>query len=259
MCVIIYKPFDKQLSMERLQEAHKANPDGCGFMWAANGELHIAKGCGDFMTFHFPYLYFTMKNPKSDFVLHFRTASASDISHEACHPFYINDNLGFAHNGNLIEFAKYFGKGRNDNRSDTQAFRDQILKKFPQDFLSIPEIRDLLEQYCRESYSKMVFMDAQGKVTIINEQGGYWEDGVWYSNGGIKNYSGYGYSGAYYYNAGDVRHKGGLIGVQMFSKDRRAKWQQCKMCLGWHPKEKVIDGYCSGCRTLRRLKEIIDK
>ena len=60
----------------------------------------------------------------------------------------------------------------------------------------------------------MVFIDPLGK-TIINEEMGEWSDGCWYSNGGIPGYTGYGYSGAYRYELGDVRHKGLMCGVEI--------------------------------------------
>ena len=75
---------------------------------------------------------------------------------------------------------------------------------------------------------------------------GEWVDGIYYSNGGIKNYTGYGYSGAYYYRPNDVRHPGGLISVRMFDEKDREKWAKCPSCQGWFRKEKM-DGVCSNC------------
>ena len=44
MCIAIYKPADKILSQETLNECYDSNPDGAGFMYAQDKKLHIEKG-----------------------------------------------------------------------------------------------------------------------------------------------------------------------------------------------------------------------
>jgi len=248
MCLALYIPSHGTVDIVRLKEAYLANPDGCGMMWASDNILQTGKGICSFDLFFAQFEMNRMLWPESSFVIHLRSASSSVIGNEYCHPFYVNENLAFVHNGNFVEF-------QGDNKySDTQRFNEEVLKKLPNEFLHIPEIRRSLEQYCIESMSKMIFMDNIGQVIFINEQAGYWEGGIWYSNGGIENYIGYGFSGAYLYSVGDIRHKGGLITVQMFSEKRRKKWQRCEACQGWFLKEKTISGYCIGCNTLKRLR-----
>ena len=41
MCIAIYKPKDKVLSLTTLKECYTSNPDGAGFMYAENKKLHI--------------------------------------------------------------------------------------------------------------------------------------------------------------------------------------------------------------------------
>ena len=53
MCIAIYKPSDKILSQETLNECYDSNPDGAGFMYAQDKKLHIEKG-------FFSYDSFTM-------------------------------------------------------------------------------------------------------------------------------------------------------------------------------------------------------
>ena len=98
----------------------------------------------------------------------------------------------------------------------------------------------------------MIFMDNKGKVDIVNEDAGEWVDGCWYSNGGIKNYVGYGYSGAYYYNVGDVRHKGGRITNMMFPESRRKNWIKCNLCNGYF--YKLETEICEDCQIFLILK-----
>ena len=170
-------------------------------------------------------------------VIHFRTASMGQITSEACHPHKVTDNLAFAHNGNLFHFSDYF---YTDKRTDSQRFCDWLKEHWH------PGIEFNLERYCVSNYSKMVFMNASGHVWICNEQAGIWDNGCWYSNGGIEHYVGYGYSGAYQYHQGEVRHKGGLISVQGYG----GEWRQCSMCHGWF---KNINGLCEDCETYESI------
>lgn len=242
MCVAIYKPFGVHIPTKRLREAHEANPDGCGFMWWEHG-LVTLKGCFSFDDFYRHYI--AISNINSEMVIHFRTASSGTISDENCHPLQVNDDLAFVENGNLFETS-------GGSKTDIQIFNDIVLKRLPEGFLRHIEIKHLLEKYCKESMTKMIFMDSTGTVTIINEGAGEWVDRAWYSNGGIKEYIGYGYSGAYYYNPKDIRHKGGVVTPQLFPQSRRKNWQQCKWCLGYF--YKLNDDCCSGCKTFNEFK-----
>ena len=230
------------ISKDRLREAYNANPDGCGFMWKSDLNVEHFKGCWDFDQAH--SIYEMLEDFGVSFVVHFRTASSGSISEENCHPFYVNDKLAFVENGNLYEYSDYFGDKHKDNKTDIQRFNDDVLKKLPDGFIHVPNIRKALEYYCKRKQVKMIFMNSNGTVDIVNEVAGEWVDGCWYSNGGIKNYIGYGYSGAYYYNKGDVRHKGGLFSVQMLPEERRKDWSRCPECLGYF---KDLDSICSDC------------
>lgn len=233
---------------------HRANPDGCGIMWAENKEIFVIKGHFDFNLFAEIYSELA---PKENLVLHFRTASSGSMSFEKCHPFFVNDDLAFVENGNLFEFSNYYPGIKNDGLTDIQRFNEQILKKLPKNFLSDSKIMAVLEAYCINNFTKMIFMDSGGKVTIINEMSGYWDKGIWYSNGGIKDYPGYGFSGVYYYNPGDVRHKGGITNVNVFGEERRGSWQLCPKCLGYYRVETLKEGICEGCNSLKQLTVLI--
>jgi len=246
MCIIYYIPRGKRVPIETLRASHEANPDGFGFMMVFDSHITAYKTTDPSEIFENLIKAIAMRW-SDGIVLHFRTASSASIGDRYCHPYYVNDNLAFMHNGNLPEFAGH-------KEPDSMIFNQQILKNLPGAWLDNAEICDTLEQYCRESYSKMVFMDNVGKVTIFNEQSGSWIDDVWYSNGGIEGYTGYGFSGAYRYHADDIRHKGGLLSVQMFSPERRGKWGQCGECRGWFQKSVIADGVCGGCSTVIKLR-----
>ncbi len=239
------------VSNKHLTTSRIANPDGWGLMYYLDNKLHTSKGIdkdkyiyGDFYT-----------NDFFDFdaVIHFRTASSGKISINGCHPFFVNENLAFVEQGNLYHFSDSFHDRKPDGLTDIQRFNNEVLKQLPDDFLQSLSITTALEVYCKNNFVKMVFMDNTGKVTIINEQSGKWIDGVWFSNYGIDNYIGYGYSGATYYQSGDIRHKGGLITVQMFEKWRRKKWGRCDKCLGYYKNEDLRENVCQGCECLDDL------
>ena len=244
MCLAIYIPPGRYVPIKRLKKAHKANPDGWGFAWISGGRLHARKS-----TWFDGFLNDYRMRMNDIRLIHFRTASSGKIDIWACHPFFVNPSLAFVENGNLPEFAD-----GTDGLTDIQRFNKQVLRRLPDGFLHTPEIRQALEKYCAESCVKMIFMDSAGRVDIVNESAGEWVNGCWFSNGGIENYVGYGYSGAYYYRPDEIRHKGGLLSVQMFPEDRRQNWAQCSACKGWHPVARVTEGVCGGCGTLQQLK-----
>lgn len=254
-------PAGESVSESRLKNAYNANPDGCGIMWAnaSQGKLYALKGYWDWYFFWSTYLLVraaATKDIRSFIVIHFRTASASGIGYQQSHPHFVNDNLAFVHNGNFFELSSYYGSGRpaSDTRTDTQRFNEEILQKLPKDFIKRPDIMAALQAYCRLSMSKLIFMDSYGVTTIINEEAGEWRDGCWFSNKGIENYSGYGYSGAYVYNVDDIRHKGGLPTVQMFGFKNRKHWWQCPECLGWFPADQQENRLCNSCEVFNQLR-----
>lgn len=258
MCIALYVPNTRSISKDRLKRCYQSNPDGCGFMWSCNDNLYIRKGCWTFDEFYSLWHLAAYKiYPNSGFVIHFRTATSGKKEKDKCHPFRVNDNLAFVHNGNLFEFSESFPAYQKDEQSlsDTQGFNRDILQKLPDGFLNDVKIKNALEGYCISNFSKMIFMDNKGHVNIINEQAGQWEDGIFYSNGGIEDYTGYGYSGAYKYNSDDVRHKGGLISITMFSEERRENWQMCEICKGWFKKDQLTNSICNGCYLLEGLKK----
>jgi predicted glutamine amidotransferase len=114
-------------------------------------------------------------NKTSNFILHFRIATSGKIDRANCHPFSVNKNLAFVHNG-MININQL-----NANVSDTYTFNELILKKLPTTFLNNHAILDLIENYI--GYSKLVFLDNDNTASILNEDLGHWDaDNNWYSN-----------------------------------------------------------------------------
>ena len=179
MCIAIYKPKDVVISKETLAQCYKSNPDGAGFMYAHKKELHMQKGFFTFDEFWEEYA----KHQDKQAVIHFRIKTHGPINEENCHPFLINNALGFVHNGIISGFGV-------DNKSDTNHFNDEILKplvsKWGNLSLFQPAMKQLIES--RIGYSKLIFLDRHGNYDIFNEDKGNWDDGVWYSNNSYKPY-----------------------------------------------------------------------
>lgn len=265
MCICILKTKSGKIAADRLRQAYTANPDGCGLLKSSKlSKLYIYKGNFSFERFFGIFslmnnIGYLAGNINNNIIMHFRTASSAGFGEKYCHPFFVNDDLAFVHNGNLFHFSSAFkDTDKKDEKTDTIRFNEQILQKLPSNFLAIKAIRERLENYCKDQNSKMIFMDSDGKATIINEESGEWKDGCWYSNRGMDNYSGYGYSGAYKYEEGDVRFKGGLPTVQMFTEESRKNWFKCKCCDGWYPNHKNkkfnTGDLCYGCVQYFNLK-----
>lgn len=256
MCICILKTKDGKITEERLKQASIANSDGWGLLFNIDDFLIYKKNNTNIDEFDKYY-----NSVCGNIIIHFRTASSSGFGKEYCHPFFANKNLAFVHNGNLFHFSSAFkDTNRKDKKIDTIRFNEQILQKLPENFLDNEEIFNTLNTYCKDQMSKMIFMNNQGKIWIINEEHGEWKDGCWYSNRGMNNYAGYGYSGAYEYNKGDIRHKGGLSTIQMFSEKQKKEWFRCNCCNGWYKIKNEYNVYdsnevCNSCVLYYNLKE----
>jgi len=179
MCIAIYKPEGKVLPIETLKECYTSNPDGAGFMYAENKKLHIEKGFFSFQSFYDAF----KKHENKQAVIHFRIKTHGKIDTTNCHPFAVNNAIGFVHNGIISGFG-------DANHSDTIGFNQSILQplvsKWGNLALFQDPIIDLIEG--RIGYSKLVFLDRHGNHKIMNEHKGTWDDGVWYSNDSYKPY-----------------------------------------------------------------------
>lgn len=174
MCIAILNTRNT-INRETLQQCWKSNPDGAGMIYTNNGQLQIFKEMTNFDKFYKEYSKQRKANKQSNFVLHFRIATSGKIDKTNCHPFNVNKNLSFVHNG-MINIQQL-----NNSVSDTYTFNELILKKLPNNFLSNHAIIDLIENYI--GYSKLVFLDSDNNASILNEDLGHWDAlDNWYSN-----------------------------------------------------------------------------
>jgi len=179
MCIAIYKPEGKVIPYATLKECYDSNPDGAGFMYAEDKVLHIQKGFFSLKSFYKAY----KEHEHKQTVLHFRIKTHGKIDATNCHPFAVNNSIGFVHNGVISGFG-------DADHSDTIGFNNGVLQplvnKWGNLSLFQDPIKDLIES--RIGYSKLIFLDRHGNHHIFGEKKGEWDDGIWYSNTSYQPY-----------------------------------------------------------------------
>jgi len=182
MCIIAVIPAKKSITKEILSRCWNNNPHGGGFIYTDGSKLSIHKEMDNFDSFYSTFVKARKSHAQSSFIVHFRISTHGKINKENCHPFMVNDNLGFAHNG-VIHNAPY-----SVDYSDTHQFNTHILKHLPDNFLSQSVFISLLESYIGVG-SKLAFLSVDNVISIINEKAGVWDGGIWYSNRGYANWN----------------------------------------------------------------------
>ena len=176
MCIVMLKKQDGKVSKKELKQSFDNNPDGSGYLFAKDSNLTVKKGFFKFAEFwdNFSRDMIEFDNPVS--IIHFRIKTHGVTNKLNCHPFLVNDGIGFAHNG-IISFVNDHKK-----KSDTLMFKREILEDLPNGFIFNDSIMKLIEESI--GTSKLVFLDADGFHRIANETLGHWSDDklVWYSN-----------------------------------------------------------------------------
>ena len=185
MCIAILNTKKAgRLPKSHIKNSWDNNDMGAGLLWNEGNKLNV------FKTYEYDE-YIDKYNQLRDnanignIVLHFRIATSGYKGEHNLHPFLVNDKLGFVHNGVIS------GLG-NKQFSDTYEFND-MLKKFKHNFLGCEMSKYFIAEYI--GYSKLIFLDADDRYTIINEESGKWTDGNWYSNDSYKQYNDFKYYG----------------------------------------------------------------
>lgn len=189
MCIIFHKPKNIILPNEVLENCWKSNPHGAGFMVAKDNKLIVNKGFFSLEEFINAYDVYKTEN----IVAHFRWATHGNKDTNNCHPFVVNENLAFAHNGVIHGIHK-----TGSVNSDTWHFNEEIIKPLVNEFPNAwkhKTLKFLLQEKIGKT-NKLVFLSADGSVSIYNEERGEKAYGCWFSNVDYKelrnrNYSSY--------------------------------------------------------------------
>ncbi len=146
MCVICVKPVGVKLPNEEvLKKCFFANPDGAGYMFIENEQVHIKKGYMTFDTFYTEITndYKRINGDKKAIVMHFRIGTSGSKTAGLTHPYPISSelsklketdcyaNIGVAHNGILSITSGYSYKNLDkEDKNDTMAFITDYISLF---------------------------------------------------------------------------------------------------------------------------------
>lgn len=188
MCLIFYSENGNLPAKSALRVAYENNPDGVGIMYHDGKKVQVIRGLLDFdATWGILSL---LRAHQYKFACHFRYRTKGPISSKTCHPFRIREyrkigkgkNDGFntfmMHNGTFMHITVPKGQ------SDTQAmagYLETLVNKHGSHLLTD---QSNLRQMGKKvgDYNKMVFMNDNGEVNIVNAKSGFVKGGIWYSN-----------------------------------------------------------------------------
>ena len=174
MCVAVLKPKDSSIDDKTLEKCWESNPDGGGFMYVNNDKIIISKEQDSFKKYKTLY----RKHESlidTDFILHFRIATSGLIDLANTHPHKVNNDVYMVHNGVIDRCADV-----NSKISDTMKFC-KFISNLPNNFTGNKSMIELITGYI--GTDKMIFLNRNGDIKIVNENKGIWKDGNWYSNG----------------------------------------------------------------------------
>lgn len=197
MCIIAYKPAAAAFPPKStLKQCFINNPDGGGFMFAADGRVHIIKGLMTFNAFS-KALTKTRKRYGDNipYVLHFRISTQAGTRPDCTHPFPLSTNMdhlrklenktkiGIAHNG-IISLTSTTGYYKTITYSDTMKFITDYLTLIikSKDYYKDKKTLLLIE---RLAESRLAILDDLGHCELIGE-GWQVDGGIYYSNATYK-------------------------------------------------------------------------
>lgn len=174
MCLLIFKPEGVTVPQSDLIHGARANRDGAGIAYYNGrkvviekspkwGETEVSKALA--------------KIGNAPAIIHFRLATHGKVDASNAHPFELPHGFAAAHNGVI------HGVDCLPNESDTRAFLRSCVAPFiaPRDKAIDPALASLWGDEIGKG-NKLAIMSPTGHVTLVNEDAGTWEDGVWYSN-----------------------------------------------------------------------------
>lgn len=193
MCIIIWKPADKEIPKWRLQASMDQNRHGWGLMWREDGRVRTVKSTvmEDF------WKHYDQVKHRS-VAIHFRFRTHGNIDNEQAHPYQILDydkdgmDLWLMHNGVIpIETP-------DKTKSDTWTWIQTYIRPLLKSDLGLYHDPEFWK-FVRDDVggSRLMFLDDEGNFQYV----GNWEkiDGCLYSNlspfWGEDDYVGYGYGG----------------------------------------------------------------
>jgi predicted glutamine amidotransferase len=181
MCIILHKPKMAELDVRLLSMAHRGNRHGFGLMFPiADGTVSVHKGVMDIESIL--ELWDTFKS--ENVAIHFRWSTGGAINNENCHPFRVlskqidGRDLWMMHNGvfaQVNETAQYC-----DTYHFVKEYMTPVLKK-DSTLIDNPKFIKFLGESIG-FFNKLLFMDGNGKVIIVNKNSGEEKNNIWSSS-----------------------------------------------------------------------------
>lgn len=162
------------MSEDRLRSCFSSNPDGAGFAYVRKGKVEISKGHMKFEDFWRYYTRAVRRNPRSNFLIHFRIGTSGTKGEANTHPFEVPNGC-LIHNGIMFDPDTVEG-----NKSDTNVLCKEVSSYLDTKEKWIKAKTAVGEAIGRGNKFCLLFDD--NDYVIVNEQEGNWEAGVWYSN-----------------------------------------------------------------------------
>ena len=183
MCIIANVPKGVgTINQSTLENMTNNNGHGFGVSYIEDDEIKVFKTM-DSKEFVTRVMDIQKEHSKtSDILIHCRIATSGTTDINNCHPFHVNNETVFAHNGvlNCVEPT--------DKMSDTRMFNKVFLKNMQPNFLNVKRIREFIGEIIGSD--KMVFQTVNAVLDkntyIINKELGTEENGIWFSNTSYK-------------------------------------------------------------------------
>ena len=161
-----------------LSDIYSLNPDGIGIMYATKKGLKVVKMLPKSAA---DATMFISKLPLDDreLAVHFRWTTHGHTDMDNCHPYdVIPGYVAMMHNGVL-----HTGNAADTAKSDTWHFIQDYLSE---SVLLAPELvftdgfLAMVAEFIGDN--RFVFMNGEGKMSIVNKDQGVEHDGMWFSN-----------------------------------------------------------------------------
>lgn len=180
MCIALFVKPGAEISDEVLKTCYINNDDGCGFAYVSRENKVVVNKTMNFDTFLADFREAQAESTHSPFLVHFRIATHGTVDEFNCHPFFVDEDTAFIHNGVI------HGIPTDHLKSDTQMFNELILQGLPEGWEFNLSIKPLIEDFI--GYSKLVVLKSDCTWNIFNEKKGEWntEKDIWYSNTSYK-------------------------------------------------------------------------
>lgn len=183
MCVIVVHTEEaERLTRAEFDRLWHRNPDGGGVgFFKPDGTPVIQKEMTQQKLWS-AYRNYSSAYPEQPMILHMRIATHGSVCEANTHPFLVETETGqtiIAHNGMIrVPLTP------EDDRSDTRTFIDEVLARFPTNWMDDPYFNWVVGEAI--GHSKLAILTnepaAVHSAYLVNERAGTWRKSTWFSN-----------------------------------------------------------------------------